>query len=72
MNLNRRERRERKGKTTEAEVWLMAWLAVSASSNCTTSKVAANWADNCVASFRKRFPSALSASSAVKLPEQKS
>jgi hypothetical protein len=42
-------------KITEEEVWLRAWVAVAASSNCVSKDSADRWADHCLEQFKKRF-----------------
>lgn len=51
---------------TEAEIWLMAWLASINSPSVSTinrrgseTMVASEWADDCIKDFRKRFPETL-------------
>jgi hypothetical protein len=40
---------------TDGDVWLAAWCAVSASTNCVTRESADNWADHCLIQYKKRF-----------------
>lgn len=40
-------------------VWLRAWIAIAASSNCTRKDVPSGWADECLEQFDKRFPNAV-------------
>lgn len=41
--------------TVRQKVWLDAWIAITASANCTNTKAPANWADVCLKEFDSRF-----------------
>ncbi len=41
--------------TREETVWLTAWAACCASSNCNEKSVAVSWADRCLKDFKDRF-----------------
>jgi hypothetical protein len=42
--------------TKEEQVWLSTYVAVAASSNCTKSDTAKNWAGKAVIHFNEKFP----------------
>lgn len=43
------------GLVAREQVWITAWCAVASASNCTGSRYAASWADDCLSEFDKRF-----------------
>lgn len=42
-------------KRTDSDVWLAAYVAVAASSNCSDPSAPAKWADRCLTEYRTRF-----------------
>lgn len=44
------------GDILRQEAWIRAWCAVATANDCKEAKIAALWANACLAAFDKAFP----------------